>query len=69
MNFNSPPAIGQVQKDPTHTANFGLKLQEHCKEIGVPCELSYPDAPDAPHKSIELYLIEKLKAPSAKSSS
>jgi acetyl esterase/lipase len=69
MSFGAPPAIGQVQKDPTHTANFGVKLQEHCKEIGVPCELFYPDAPDAPHKSIELYLIEKLKAPSAKSSS
>jgi acetyl esterase/lipase len=32
MLFSTPPALGQEQKDPTHTANFGVKLQEHCKE-------------------------------------
>ncbi len=66
MTYGTPPAMGQEQKDPTHTSNFGVKLQEHCKEIGVPCELYYPGASDAPHKSVETYLIEKLKAPSAK---
>jgi acetyl esterase/lipase len=66
MTFGSAPAIGQEQKDPTHTANFGVKLQEHCKEFGVPCEVQYPGAPDVKHASIEAYLIEKLKAPSAK---
>jgi acetyl esterase/lipase len=64
--FKDAPAIGQDKKDPTHTANFGLKLQEHCKEAGVPCELVYPDAPDVKHPTIEAYLIDKLKAPSAK---
>lgn len=64
--FGDAPAIGQDKKDPTHTSNFGLKLQEHCKEIGVPCELVYPGAPDVQHAKIEAYLIEKLKAPSAK---
>lgn len=66
MTFGAPPAIGQPQKDPTHTANFGVKLQEHCKEFGVPCELFYPGAPDVKHASVQDYLIEKLKAPSAK---
>ena len=66
MTFGVPPALGQPQKDPTHTSNFGVKLQEHCKEIGVPCELYYPGAPDAKHTSSSQYLIEKLKAPSAK---
>ena len=61
MSFGTPPAIGQDQKDPTHTANFGVKLQEHCKEIGVPCELVYPGAPDVKHPTIEKYLIEVLK--------
>ena len=67
MTFGTPPALGQEQKDPTHTSNFGVKLQEHCNEIGVPCELYYPGAPDSKHTSADAYLIESLKAPSAKS--
>ena len=61
MSFEAPPALGQEQKDPTHTANFGVKLQEHCQENGVECELVYPGAPDVKHANIDLYLIEKLK--------
>ncbi|MDQ3623595.1 MAG: DUF1080 domain-containing protein [Verrucomicrobiota bacterium] len=66
MSYNAPPALGQDQKDPTHTANFGVKLQEHCKANGVACELFYPGAPDVKHATLQEYLIEKLKAPSAK---
>jgi acetyl esterase/lipase len=66
LRYSTPPAIGKEEKDPTHTANFGLKLQEHCKKIGVPCELSYPMAPDAKYTSSKDYLLEKLKAPAAK---
>ena len=62
MIYSAPPALGQDQKDPTHTSNFGVKLQEHCKSIGVPCELVYPDAPGVKHPKVEDYLIEKLKA-------
>lgn len=64
--YKSAPAIGQDQKDPTHTANYGVKLQERLKELGVPCELVYPGAPEIKHASEYIYLIEKLKAPSAK---
>jgi acetyl esterase/lipase len=66
LYFSGPPAIGQEQKDPTHTANFGLKLQEHCQAIGVPCELVYPSAPDVKHPTVLAYLLETLKAPAAK---
>jgi acetyl esterase/lipase len=59
--YSSAPAIGQEQKDPTHTANYGVKLQEHCREIGDECELVYPGAPDVKHKSIAEFLIETLK--------
>ncbi|MBI3880297.1 MAG: alpha/beta hydrolase [Verrucomicrobia bacterium] len=62
MTFGEPPALGKEQRDPTHTSNFGVKLQEHCKELGVPCELYYPGAPDAKHTSTDAYLIETLKA-------
>ncbi len=59
--FTEPPAIGQEQKDPTHTANFGVKLQEHCASSNVPCELVYPGAPNVKHATPTDYLIEALK--------
>ncbi|HRH96539.1 MAG TPA: lipase, partial [Prosthecobacter sp.] len=59
--YTSPPALGQEQKDPTHTANFGVKLQEHCKEKGVGCEVYYPGVTDVKYKSTTEYLIAKLK--------
>lgn len=61
--YNAPPAIGQEQKDPTHTANYGVKLQERCKAVGVECELVYPGAPDVKHPQIHDFLIDVLKAP------
>jgi len=66
LHYGTPPALGQEQKDPTHTANFGVKLQERCQEVGVPCELVYPGAPKVKHTSSQAYLVESLKAPSAK---
>ncbi len=63
MNYSTPPALGQDQKDPTHTSNFGVKLEEKLKSVGVPCELYYPGAPGATHTSSQAYLLEKLKSP------
>jgi acetyl esterase/lipase len=60
--YRTPPAMGQVEKDPTHTANFGVKLQEKLKSVGVENELAYPGAPDMKHPTVEEYLIAKLKA-------
>lgn len=64
--YGTPPALGQEQKDPTHTANFGVKLQEHCKSLGVPCVLYYPGAPEAKYTTALAYLLETLKATKAK---
>jgi acetyl esterase/lipase len=64
--YSAPPALGQDQKDPTHTSNFGVKLQERCRELGIPCELVYPGAPEIRHATVREYLIATLKAPSAK---
>lgn len=58
--YSRPPALGQDEKDPTHTANFGVKLQEHCERIGVSAELVYPDAPGVRHASATDYLIATL---------
>lgn len=60
LTFKSPPAMGEEQKDPTHTANQGLGLLQHCREIGVSCELVYPGAPDVTHNNIPAFLIDTL---------
>jgi acetyl esterase/lipase len=61
MLYPAAPALGQPQQDPTHSANFGVKLQEKLKGLNVECELVYPGAPDVKHPSIDAYLIEKLR--------
>jgi acetyl esterase/lipase len=60
--YPAPPALGQPQKDPTHTANFGVKLQERLRAASVPCELAYPGAPEVAHPSIEDFLVARLTA-------
>ena len=66
MIYAAPPALGQEEKDPTHTANYGVKLQEKLRETGVESELVYPGAPDVKHPQIADYLIAKLKAKRSK---
>jgi hypothetical protein len=63
MSYSRPPALGKEEPDPTHTANFGVKLEEKLRSVGVPCELVYPGAPDVTHKTPQDYLIWKLKSP------
>jgi acetyl esterase/lipase len=63
--YSAPPAIGENQKDPTHTSNFGVKLQEHCHAMKVPCELVYPGAPNIQHTTAQDYLIKTLKVKNA----
>lgn len=62
MIYSDRPALGQEQKDPTHTANFGVKLQEKLRSVGVECELVYPGAPDVKHPTVQAFLIERLKS-------
>ncbi len=62
LTYSVPPAIGRSQKDPTHTSNFGVKLQQHCKATAVACELVYPGAPDVHHQTPTDYLIATLTA-------
>ncbi|HVJ69075.1 MAG TPA: alpha/beta hydrolase [Caulifigura sp.] len=60
LYYAKAPALGMEELDPTHTANFGLKLQEHCKEVGVPCEFVYPGASDVQHATVADYLKAML---------
>lgn len=64
--YGSTPAIGKDQKDPTHTANFGVKLQERCVELGVQCEVVYPGASNVRYKAPTDYLVATLKSPAEK---
>ena len=61
-----PPAIGKPQKDPTHTANFGLKLQERCEELGLSSELVYRGAKKIKHQDATAYLIASLNSSSGR---
>lgn len=63
LRYNDQPALGQPQKDPTHTSNYGLPLQAHCRQLGVECELAYPGAPDVKHRTLADFLIARLLAP------
>ncbi len=62
--YNTPPAVGQEEKDPTHSANFGVGLQKKLAGIGVECVLQYPGANAVPATPQE-FVIAKLK-PAAK---
>jgi len=62
LKYMSAPAIGEIMKDPAHTANFGVKLQEHCATKKVSCEVVYPGAPNVKHATPTEYLIEVLKS-------
>jgi acetyl esterase/lipase len=62
LSYTVAPALGEPQKDPTHTSNFGVKLQEHCRANGVVCELVYPGAPEVKHATTQDYLIATLTA-------
>jgi acetyl esterase/lipase len=58
--YSTPPDIGQDQKDPTHTSNFGEKLQERLHDLQVDCELVYPGAAAVEHETPTAYLIAQL---------
>jgi len=72
LHYNAPPAMGQEQKDPTHTANFGVKLEERLRSVGVECVLAYPGSPAVDSEvakfaavskdRMQQFLASKLKA-------
>jgi iduronate 2-sulfatase len=59
--YNGTPSMGKEQRDPTHTANFGVGLQRRCEELGIGCDIVYPSAPDVKHETATDYLIDALK--------
>ena len=58
----TPPAVGQKEADPTHSAMYGVKLAEKLNALGVESVLSYPGHKDEEYGSITAFLITKLNA-------
>lgn len=67
LHFDAAPQLGKPEKDPTHTANFGVKLKERLDAFHVECELVHPGAADVKHPHIEDYLIDRLGGTAAQS--
>jgi acetyl esterase/lipase len=59
--YNAAPALGEPQKDPTHSANFGVKLQEKLRSVGVPCDLFFPGAEGSAYDSLTAAIFAMLK--------
>jgi acetyl esterase/lipase len=56
-----PPVVGEKQKDPTHSAVLGLKLEEKLKANGVEVILVYPGRTDPRYRNSADFLIDRLK--------
>jgi acetyl esterase/lipase len=61
-NQKTPPVVGQKEKDPTHSAIYGVKLAEKLRDNGVEAVLSYPGHEHAEFGSPIQFLIRKLTA-------
>src|SRR5438046_2307379 len=53
---DTPPVVGTSQKDPTHSAVMGIKLEERLKVAGVECVLVHQDHPHKEYKSAADFL-------------
>ena len=49
------------QKDTTHTSNFGVKVQEHCKVNQVTCDLFNTEGEGIKYKTTQDYLRATFK--------
>ena len=65
-NQKTPPALGQVEPDPTHSAMYGVKLAEKLGSAGVEVVVAYPRHEDMKYGSINKFFIEKLTTGSSR---
>ena len=61
-NQKQKPEKGQKERDPTHSAMYGVGLAEKLKAAGVEVELVYPGHEDRKYGSMKKFLIAKLTA-------
>lgn len=58
--FTKRPDMGKALSDPTHSSNFGIGLQRRCKELGIGCDVVYPEAPEVRFETTTGFLIDQL---------
>jgi acetyl esterase/lipase len=61
-NQKKPPALGQHEADPTHSAMYGVQLAERLNSLGIEVVVAYPGKADSKYGSINKFLIEQLTA-------
>lgn len=61
-NQKQKPMKGQKEPDPTHSAMYGVGLEEKLKDAGLEVVLAYPGHEDSKYGSPTKFLIEKLTA-------
>lgn len=61
-NQKSPPVLGAAEADPTHSAVYGVRLDEALKAQGIESVVSYPGRKEEKYGSITAFLIAKLTA-------
>ena len=61
-NQKIAPVLGGEEKDPTHSAMYGIKLAEKMNKVGPEIVVSYPGHADEKYGSITKFLITKLTA-------
>ena len=57
---------GRPQKDPTHSALFGVMLEQKLRPLGVEVILTYPAKPAGKYKNPTGYFLERLRAPAGR---
>jgi len=65
-NQKKEPVLGGEEADPTHSALYGIKFLERCKEVGVRCELVYPGYSNSESKNATDFLLKQLGGRSVK---
>lgn len=60
--YTKPPAMGKKQGNPTHSANFGMGLQEKMHSLGLECHIIYPGSPDREFADPVQFLINHLRS-------
>lgn len=63
MNYprqDTPPKVGQKEKDPTHSAMYGVQLKKVLEEAGVPVVLNYPGHASEEYPNEASFLIKTL---------
>lgn len=59
--YTKPPAMGKKQGNATHSANFGMPLQEKMRSLGIECHIVYPGTPDREFADPVQFLISQLE--------